>query len=102
MNEQSCLIKNTISCTNEEVKINNLLKTRNKNVLIVIYGKNNNDMSIFNKYQQMIKLGFNNTYLYVGGLFEWVCLQDIYGDEEFPTSTKELDILKFKPCKCNM
>jgi hypothetical protein len=26
-------------------------------------------------------------------------LQDIYGDKEFPTSKKELDILRFKPQK---
>jgi hypothetical protein len=26
-------------------------------------------------------------------------LQDIYGDTEFPTTKKELDILKFKPNK---
>ena len=31
-----------------------------------------------------------------GGLFEWLCLQDIYGFEDFPTTKKELDILKFK------
>jgi hypothetical protein len=26
-------------------------------------------------------------------------LQDIYGEKEFPTTKKELDILKFKPNK---
>jgi hypothetical protein len=26
-------------------------------------------------------------------------LQDIYGDNEFPTSKKEIDILKYKPSK---
>ena len=38
-----------------------------------------------------------NIYIYPGGLFEWLCLQDIYGYEKFPTSGKLLDILKFKP-----
>jgi hypothetical protein len=38
-------------------------------------------------------------YLYVGGLFEWMLLQDIYGKEEFPTTTKVLDILRYKPVK---
>ena len=38
-----------------------------------------------------------NTKLYIGGLFEWLLLQDIYGDDEFKTTKKELDILKFKP-----
>jgi hypothetical protein len=26
-------------------------------------------------------------------------LQDIYGDKEFPTTKKEIDILKYKPNK---
>jgi hypothetical protein len=42
-------------------------------------------------------MGFVNVYLYPGGLFEWLLLQDIYGDDEFPTTIKELDILKYKP-----
>ena len=43
-----------------------------------------------------MNLGFQTVYLYVGGMFEWLCLQDIYGNEEFPTTTRELDILKYK------
>ena len=35
------------------------------------------------------------THLYVGGLFEWLCLQDIYGQSEFPTTNIELDITEF-------
>ena len=27
----------------------------------------------------------------------WLHLQDIYGDKDFPTTNKELDILKYKP-----
>ena len=38
-----------------------------------------------------------NVYLYAGGLFEWLHLQDIYGKQEFPTTTYILDILKYKP-----
>ena len=29
-------------------------------------------------------------------MFEWLLLQDIYGNELFPTTSKELDILKYK------
>ena len=32
-------------------------------------------------------------------MFEWLMLQDIYGDNEFPTTKKELDFLKYKPVK---
>jgi enhancing lycopene biosynthesis protein 2 len=37
--------------------------------------------------------------VYTGGLFEWLLLQDIYGTQEFLTTKKELDLLKFKPNK---
>jgi hypothetical protein len=42
-------------------------------------------------------LGFYNVYLYPGGLFEWLCLQDIYSSENFTTTNIELDILKYTP-----
>ena len=93
--EQACLIQNTTSIENEEKIINECLK-KQKNVKIIIYDKNSNETTLFKKYEQLSNLGFPNVYIYPGGLFEWLCLQDIYGYEEFPTSTKEMDILKFK------
>jgi len=98
-NEQECIIPNTITPEKEINIINNLLRNGNKNIKIIIYGKNCNDDKMYKKYQQLQSLGFYNIYLYVGGLFEWLMLQDIYGEKEFPTSKKELDILKFKPQK---
>jgi len=96
ISEQLCLIPNTIIFTEEENIINELISNRN-NKSIIIYGKNGNDMSIYDKYEQLAKLGLINIYIYPGGIFEWLCLQDIYGDELFPTTKKELDILKYKP-----
>ena len=93
-NNQDCLIENTIS-PEEEIKILNNCLNNSKNVNIVIYGKNNNDEKLFAKYQQLINLGFKNVYLYIGGLFEWLLLQEVYGDENFTTTSKELDILKY-------
>ena len=68
----------------------------NKSVRIIIYGRNSNDEKIYKKYQQLIGLGFSNVYAYIGGLFEWLLLQDIYGSDEFPTTTVQRDILKYK------
>ena len=96
ISEQQCLIPNTIIFNEEENIINELISNRN-NKSIIIYGKNGNDMSIYDKYEQLSKLGLINIYIYPGGIFEWLCLQDIYGDELFPTTKKELDILKYKP-----
>jgi len=97
--EQNCLILNTININTEENVINSLIKRGAKNIKIVIYGKNSNDEKIYNKYNQLTSLGFYNVYIYTGGLFEWLMLQDIYGEKDFPTTKKELDILKYKPNK---
>lgn len=94
-NNQKCLIKNTISI-DDEVKIINKLIENNNNINIIVYGENSNSEKIFFKYEQLKKLGFTNVYVYTGGLFEWLSLQDIYGFELFPTTSKELDILKYK------
>mgnify|MGYP003982632779 CR=1 FL=1 len=100
-NNQDCLILNTISPKREVEIINNYLKNtdgiNNKNnIHIVIYGENSNDNKIINKYSQLYNLGFRNIYVYIGGLFEWLLLQELYGNDEFPTSKKELNILKYK------
>ena len=95
-NEQDCLILNTIPIHKEETLINTLLREK-KNVFIVIYGKNCNDETIIKKYNQLIYLGFHNIFIYPGGLFEWLMLQDIFGNEEFQTTSQLLDFIKHKP-----
>jgi len=94
--EQNCLIKGTIPIIQEIELINNYLRS-DKSIKIVIYGKNSNDIKSQEKAQQLYNLGFYNIFIYVGGLFEWLLLQDIYGPKDFPTTSKQLDILKFKP-----
>ena len=95
--EQDLLILNTLDAKKEEEVINNYLK-KNKNIKIIIYGKNCYEEKILSKYNQLIKLGFTHVYLYLGGLFEWILLQEIYGFDEFPTNIKNncIDILKYK------
>ena len=97
--EQECLITNTINIQNEIELINKFIRIGNKDVKIIIYGRNCNDEKIYLKYNQLNSLGFYNIYIYTGGLFEWLMLQDIYGNEDFPTTKIELDILKYKPNK---
>ena len=93
---QDCLIKGTIDYQKEEEIINAFL-SKQHNIIIIIYGKNSNDDSIYKKYKQLCDLGFTHTYVYLGGIFEWLLLQDIYGDDNFQTTKKELDVLKYKP-----
>ena len=94
--DQVCLIKNTLNIDDEINVLNSYMK-RDKSIRIVVYGRNCNDESIYKKHRQLSELGFTNVSLYVGGMFEWLLLQDIYGEENFPTTTKETDILKYKP-----
>ena len=93
--EQSCLIYKTVHFAAEEQIINDLVNN-NKCQNIIIYGKNCNDDSVYKKYNQFIDLGFTNVYLYLGGLFEWLLLQYIYGRDMFKTTSYELDIIKYK------
>jgi len=93
--QQDCLIIGTIPIDKEVEIINKFLKKSDTN--IIIYGKNTNDSTIYNKHQQLLSLGFNKVYIYPGGLFEWLCLQDIYGSSNFSTIGSELDILKYRP-----
>ena len=94
---QNCLIKTTISYQSEENLINEYINNYDfSSKTFIIYGENANDDSIETKFKQMQGLGFANIYIYRGGMFEWLLLQDIYGQDEFPTTSKLLDILKYK------
>ena len=97
INEQNCLISNTIPCDKESEIINNMIGINTPKKKIIIYGKNCCDLSMFKKSQQLALLGFV-PYIYMGGMFEWLCLQDIYGADNFQTTSTEIDILKYAPC----
>ena len=69
------------------------------NKTIIVYGKNACDKESENKYKKLKNCGFSNLAIYRGGLFEWLLLQEVYGFSNFPTSSKEIDILKYRPQK---
>jgi hypothetical protein len=63
---------------------------------IIIYGRNCHEYEkLVKKQKQLASLGFKNVYIYLGGMFEWLLLQDVYGTKEFPTE-KNGEILDFK------
>lgn len=98
--KQHCLIKNTISYQTEENLINEYLNNYDfESKTFIIYGENTNDEKPETKYSQLKGLGFTKLYLYRGGMFEWLLLQDIYGADEFPTTSKLLDILQYRPTR---
>jgi hypothetical protein len=95
--EQDCLILGTIVAYQEENTINELVNRIDiPDKRIIIYGRNASDYSPENKYKQLYKLGIPEISIYVGGLFEWLLLQDIYGYKTFPTTKKNADILAYK------
>jgi len=97
--EQECLIQNTTAYHVEEQVINSLMNQYSAliSTIVIVYGRNGTDETALTKCKQLSQLGFKHVYIYPGGLFEWLLLQDIYGFDEFPTTKKVLDILLFKP-----
>ena len=94
-NNQSCLIQGTLSVGDEIKVIDESLRKRQKKT-IYIYGKNYNDETLYKKYEQLSKISQFECYIYLGGLFEWLLLQEIYGCLLFPTNGSEQDLLKYK------
>lgn len=96
-NEQDLLIRGTIPCDREETVINEQISNyRAPDLPVIIYGRNCSDDSVRLKQEQLDKLGVKHVCVYMGGLFEWLLLQDIYGNDEFPTTTKCGDLLKYR------
>jgi hypothetical protein len=96
---QNDLIKNTLLAEKEEITINKIIEDYEMTIMnIIIYGRNATDETPYKKAKQFTSLGFKHVFIYCGGLFEWLLLQEIYGFEEFPTLIyrKNVDILKYK------
>lgn len=98
LDNQKCLIQGTTPAIQEEQIVNEMVHNIHiPDRKIIVYGKNDTDSSVEQKYRQLCSLGVEQVFIYNGGMFEWLLLQDIYGEEEFMTSSKELDILKYRP-----
>jgi len=101
---QDCLIRGTLTAEQEEQAINDALtkyRPGSPPFECILYGKNSCDASPDKKRKQLLELGFGlkEIQIYRGGMFEWLLLQDIYGDLKFGTTKKELNILKYRATK---
>ena len=105
---QDCIIPGTISSEREESIINEMITDIHQaDKPILIYGKNSCDETPEKKRKQLQSLGLSEIYIYSGGMFEWLLLNEIYGSSEFPitntntnTNTnakKPTDIWKYRP-----
>jgi hypothetical protein len=100
--KQGCLISGTLDLKQEEDFINSLLtKYTDTSKPIILYGLNACDETPYQKQRQLLSLGISEVWVYSGGLFEWLLLQDVYGETEFPTTTvaKTNDLLLFRPVR---
>lgn len=99
--EQDNLIPHTLSYQQEEGFINEIIadyKRDPAHYTIIVYGKHGVDDSVDKKYKQLVGLGFSNTFIYYGGLFEWMLLQDVYGTDHFPTTNMGIkEPLRYAP-----
>ena len=93
---QHCLIKTTVDIQFEERAVNAFIHKK-PDIMIIVYGKNSNDITILHKYEQLVKLGFTNVHIYTGGIFEWMLLHEIYGKDLFKITRYEIDILRYRP-----
>lgn len=95
---QELLIFNTLSISQEESIINEIISNyKVPDKPVIIYGKNCCDLSVNKKFDQLINLGLKDVYIYYGGLFEWLLLNELYGNDEFPVNnTENIDLLRFR------
>lgn len=98
-----CAIAKTASPQDEETIMNAVIEKRSNISQIVLYGKNSCDKTVAIKLEQFRTLGIIGggvrVMVYTGGLFEWLLLQEIYGEEQFPiqgNAKKPIDLLKYK------
>ena len=97
VSEQGVLIKGTLLAADEESFVNEYLsKYTEYPRTIILYGRNCCDDSPKHKQAQLLSLGISDVFIYVGGLFEWLLLQDIYGEAEFATDGKSMDLLVYR------
>jgi len=99
LTNQACLIKGTTDAAEEEDMINEMIAHDEMDRIIVVYGSNSCDTTTEKKLQELCDVGFRRVYIYSGGLFEWLLLQDIYGEAEFTTTAKIVDLLAYQPSR---
>ena len=100
--EQDTLIRGTLPMDREETVINTQLNDyTSPDIPVIVYGRNSCDLSVDQKQTQLRSLGIVDVYVYAGGMFEWLLMQDAYGVDEFPTTNQgRVDILHYR-AKCS-
>jgi hypothetical protein len=95
---EKTLIQGSLTAEMELKSINELMSKNEFDTSIIVYGRNDHDYdSLMTKQKQLKSLGFRNVFIYLGGMFEWLLLQDVFGANLFPTTVAKVDLLRFAP-----
>jgi hypothetical protein len=100
LSDQACLIQGTIEGQNEEEIVNAMLtgtEPQNTDRYLIVYGRHGLDPSPERKCRKLRSLGLSRLGIYKGGLFEWLLLQEVFGETMFPSSSRCTDLLKYRP-----
>jgi hypothetical protein len=84
--QQHGLIRGTTLADKEEQMVQSALE-RDLSITILVYGHNALDPLPYRQADKLRNLGFANVYVYVGGMFEWLLLCDLYGPDQYPLMT---------------
>lgn len=95
--QQDCLIEGSVNAIQEVERLNDFLEEEMYDETLIVYGLNHTDESVERKQKQLQSLGFRRVFVYLGGMFEWLLLQEIYGLAEFSTTSVQKDLLRFTP-----
>ena len=91
--DQNVLIKGTVPCNDEVAEVQKAILERST---VIVYGRNCHDDRVFSKYVQIKKLG-GKPKVYLGGLFEWMLLHEVYGNDRFPLTTDKFELYQYRP-----
>jgi hypothetical protein len=71
------LIPTTVPYEKEETTVNAMLTSYDTaTYTVIVYGKHSVDDTPEKKHRQLKQLGFPRVFVYAGGLFEWILLQE--------------------------
>jgi hypothetical protein len=93
--EQECVLTGTLSCEEELTCINRYIENNDWSLHIYVYGRNCSDTTVLAKYNRLRQYGFTHVHMYVGGLFEWLLLQELLGSDVCRTTTRPPNLLHF-------
>ena len=87
------LIKGTLGEAEELRHVNEIIRKKNLDERIFVYGENCSDSRVYSKARQLKKLGLKEVFVYTGGIFEWMLLGEVFGQDQFPVHGRVTNVV---------